>query len=101
MSKSGEASVRRCRESAAPATQSRNACRTFPSGTATATTLADSVLNHGKALKVAELAFVLAISIKTIYKMVEAGRVPYIRVFGSIRFDPATTAAWIQSKSLT
>jgi excisionase family DNA binding protein len=58
-------------------------------------------LNHGRALTVAELAFMLALSIKTIYKMVEAGRIPYMRVFGSIRFDPATTAAWIQSKSLS
>ena len=65
------------------------------------TTLADSVLNHGNALTVAELALLLAVSIKTIYKMVDAGRIPYMRVFGSIRFDPATTAAWIQSRSVS
>jgi excisionase family DNA binding protein len=58
-------------------------------------------LNHGKALTVAELALLLAVSIKTIYKMVEAGRIPHMRVFGSIRFDPATTAAWIQLRSVS
>jgi excisionase family DNA binding protein len=96
-----EGSARPCRARAASAKQPRGVCRKFPNEGKKSTTLADSVLNHGRALTVAELAMLLALSIKTIYKMVEARRIPYMRVFGSIRFDPATTAAWIQSRSVS
>lgn len=98
---SNEGRVRRCRKPAAPTKQLRNVCRTFASGEAKLTTLVDSVLKYGRALTVAELAFLLAISIKTIYKMVDTRRIPHVRVFGSIRFDPAITAAWIQSRSVS
>jgi excisionase family DNA binding protein len=94
-------STRPCRKPAVSAKQPRGVCRTFHDEGKKPTTLADSVLNHGKALTVAELALLLAVSIKTIYKMVEAGRIPHMRVFGSIRFDPATTAAWIQLRSVS
>jgi excisionase family DNA binding protein len=63
--------------------------------------LADTVLNHGRALTVAEVAYLMAMSIKTIYKMVGEGRIPHVKPFGSIRFDPVITADWIRSRSIS
>lgn len=100
MSKS-EGGMRPCRKPAVSAKQPRGVCRKFQNEEKKPSTLADYVLNYGRALKVTELALLLAVSIKTIYKMVEARRIPHMQVFGSIRFDPATTAAWIQSKSVS
>jgi excisionase family DNA binding protein len=100
MSKS-ERSARPCRKPAVAVKRARGVCRTFHDEGKKPTTLVDFVLNYGRALTVAELALLLTFSIKTIYKMVEAGRIPHMRVFGSIRFDPATTAAWIQSRSVS
>jgi excisionase family DNA binding protein len=46
----------------------------------------------------AKLAELLALSPKTLYARVKAGTIPSIRIGGSIRFDPAVTANWLQSK---
>jgi excisionase family DNA binding protein len=51
------------------------------------------------ALSVAELATLLGLSAKTIYDLVSRGHIPYYRIAGSIRFDPALTAAWLRSQA--
>lgn len=47
-----------------------------------------------------ELAEVLSLSRKHIYKMAKKGRMPSMRIGGAIRFDPHTTAAWLESKAI-
>jgi excisionase family DNA binding protein len=45
-----------------------------------------------------ELAELLCLSVQHIYKLAKTGRMPSHRVGGSVRFDPATTADWWESK---
>lgn len=44
----------------------------------------------------AELAELLTMDAKTIYAMAKSGRLPSIRIGSNVRFDPATTAAWVE-----
>ena len=48
-----------------------------------------------------ELAGILSLSEKHIYKLAKQGRIPSIRIGGAVRFDPATTASWLESKGST
>jgi excisionase family DNA binding protein len=47
-----------------------------------------------------ELAEVLSLSRKHIYKLAKKGRMPSLRIGGAIRFDPHATAAWLESKAI-
>ena len=47
-----------------------------------------------------ELAELLNLSRKHIYRMAKAGRMPSYRIGGAIRFDPATVATWLEEKSI-
>ncbi len=49
-----------------------------------------------KAMKAPELAALLRVSPQLIYKMAAAGKVPHLRIGGSIRFDPATIDEWLK-----
>jgi len=50
------------------------------------------------ALTVAQLASMLSMSQKTIFKMVAAGRIPAYRIGGSIRFDGRTIIDWLRQQ---
>ena len=45
------------------------------------------------------LAGYLGLSRKSIYARVKSGTLPAIRLGGSIRFDPATTAKWLRARA--
>jgi excisionase family DNA binding protein len=63
-------------------------------------TLAETIANREKAWKLEELATLLNCSKGKLYKMVHSGRIPHMKVGGSmIRFDPKTTGTWIESKT--
>lgn len=61
--------------------------------------LASLVRRRRTAWTAEELAEVLSLSRKHIYKLAKKGRMPSLRIGGAIRFDPHTTAAWLESKA--
>ena len=63
-------------------------------------TLASLVRRRRTAWTAEELAEVLSLSRKHIYKLAKKGRMPSLRIGGAIRFDPHTTAAWLESKAI-
>jgi excisionase family DNA binding protein len=63
-------------------------------------TLASLVRRRRKAWTAEELAEVLSLSRKHIYKLAKNGRMPSLRIGGAIRFDPHATAAWLESKAI-
>lgn len=62
--------------------------------------LIETLSESKKAWTLAELAVVLNCSTAKLYRMVEAGRIPYFRLGSMIRFDPKVTAEWLESKSV-
>jgi len=63
-----------------------------------AMTIAEQLRSRKKALTVEELADVLCIAIRTVYKEVEDNHIPFFRVRSSIRFDPHQVADWLDGK---
>jgi excisionase family DNA binding protein len=61
--------------------------------------LATRIQRRRKALTVGELADMLALSQQQIYNLAQRGNLPSIRIASSVRFDPASTAQWIRSKT--
>ena len=62
------------------------------------TGLADFVQNKSRALTVNELATLLSVSERQIYKLAAEHRIPCFKIGGSIRFDPAAIANWLRQK---
>jgi excisionase family DNA binding protein len=62
--------------------------------------LASLVRRRRTAWTAEELAEVLSLSRKHIYKLAKKGRIPSLRIGGAIRFDPHTTATWLESKAI-
>jgi excisionase family DNA binding protein len=60
--------------------------------------LAQRSRSKNKALTVEELAELLGVAIRTVYKEVEDNRIPFFRVRSSIRFDPHQVADWLEGK---
>ena len=60
--------------------------------------LADQLRSKKKALTVEELADLLGVAIRTVYKEVEDDHIPFFRVRSSIRFDPHQVADWLEGK---
>jgi excisionase family DNA binding protein len=57
--------------------------------------------NSGRqALTVKELTALLNVGKSAIYEMAKAGRIPHIRLGSIVRFDPATTAAWLRQQTI-
>ena len=52
----------------------------------------------GRALKVEELAALTSISAKTLYRHIKNHKLPAFRIGGSVRLNPASTAAWLRSR---
>ena len=63
-----------------------------------AMTLAEQLRSRKKALTVEELAELLCIAIRTLYKEVEENHIPFFRVRSAIRFDPHQVADWLDGK---
>ena len=61
-------------------------------------TLAEQLRSKKKALTVEELADLLGIALRTLYKEVEDEHIPFFRVRTSIRFDPHQVADWLDMK---
>ena len=55
---------------------------------------------HKGAIRVSELARILTMSRTTVYQLVEAGRIPHIRIGDSIRFDPVRIASWLAQQEI-
>jgi excisionase family DNA binding protein len=62
------------------------------------TGLADSLDGKRHALIVADVAELLKISERQVYKLVAAHRIPCFKIGGSIRFDPFAVSAWLRQK---
>lgn len=61
-------------------------------------TLTEQLRSKNKALTVEELAGLLCVAIRTLYKEVEDNHIPFFRVRSSIRFDPHQVADWLEGK---
>ena len=61
-------------------------------------TLIEQLRSKKKALTVEELADLLSIALRTLYKEVEDDHIPFFRVRTSIRFDPQQVADWLEMK---
>ena len=49
-------------------------------------------------IKVSDLAAILGVDDKHIYRMAARGQLPSFRVGGAVRFDPQEVAKWLRSK---
>jgi excisionase family DNA binding protein len=61
-------------------------------------TLIEQLRSKKRALTVEELAGLLCVAIRTLYKEVEDDHIPFFRVRTSIRFDPHRVADWLEMK---
>jgi excisionase family DNA binding protein len=62
-------------------------------------TLAELVEEKTEALRVREVARILDVSEKQIYKMAANGQIPSLRIANTVRFDPQEFAFWLRTKS--
>jgi excisionase family DNA binding protein len=60
--------------------------------------LADSLYEEKRALTVPDVAELLNISERQVYKLVAEYRIPSFKIGGSIRFDPFAIAVWLREK---
>lgn len=61
--------------------------------------LASRIEAKNSAWTAEDLADLLEVSPKTLYKMANSGRIPVIRIVGMIRFDPVLTADWLRART--
>jgi len=62
--------------------------------------LATRIERWPHALTAPELAGLLGLGKTAIYDLAKRGGIPHYRVAGSIRLDPATTAAWLRKREV-
>jgi len=62
--------------------------------------LATRIERRTSALTAPELAELLGLGKTAIYDLAKRGGIPHYRVAGSIRFDPATTGAWLRNREV-
>ena len=60
--------------------------------------LADSLRARTSALNVSDIAELLNVSERQVYKLVAEHRIPCFKIGGSIRFDPFAIAIWLRQK---
>jgi len=63
--------------------------------------LADLVEQRKEALRVEDVARILDISSKQIYKMAAKGQIPSLKIANCVRFDPHDIATWLRGQSCT
>lgn len=62
--------------------------------------LIEQILEQKKAaLRANDIAQILDLSEKQIYKMAATGEIPSLRIANSVRFDPHDFAAWLKARS--
>ena len=61
--------------------------------------LADVVEQKKEALRVEDVARILDISVKQIYKMAAKGQIPSLKIANCVRFDPHDVAVWMRGQS--
>ena len=64
--------------------------------TDTSLSLPERIRRHRSALDAEELAEILDYAVSTVYKMAKKGQIPSYRIGGSVKFDPALTADWLE-----
>jgi excisionase family DNA binding protein len=62
-------------------------------------TLAELVEEKTEALRVRDVARILDVSVKQIYKIAANGQIPSLRIANTVRFDPQEFAFWLRTKS--
>ena len=62
-------------------------------------TLAELVEEKTEALRVQDVARMLDVSTKQIYKMAAKGQIPSLRIANTVRFDPQEFAFWLRTKA--
>ena len=67
-------------------------------GSNTAAALTDCLDGKRHALVVTDIAELLRISERQVYKLVAAHRIPCFKIGGSIRFDPSAISVWLREK---
>lgn len=60
--------------------------------------LTDGLDGKRRALVVTDIAELLSISERQVYKLVAAHRIPCFKIGGSIRFDPLAISVWLRQK---
>ena len=70
----------------------------YPPALAVPMDLADSLAKRATALTVSDVASLLNISERQVYKLAAEGRIPCFKIGNSIRFDPGALVAWLQQK---
>ena len=63
--------------------------------------LPDCLNGKRRALVVTDIAELLSISERQVYKLVAAHRIPCFKIGGSIRFDPLAISVWLRQKMST
>jgi excisionase family DNA binding protein len=63
-------------------------------------TLIDTLRARRTLLTVPEFATLLCLAERTVYAAIKQGRIPSIRVLGSVRLDPKVTADWLAGCTL-
>ena len=53
------------------------------------------------ALTVKELAKMLSLSERKIYKLAASNQIPHLKIGASVRFDPPALVIWLEAKMLT
>jgi excisionase family DNA binding protein len=61
--------------------------------------LADVVEQKKEALRVGDVARILDVSVKQIYKMAAKGQIPSLKIANCVRFDPHAVAVWLRGQS--
>jgi len=77
----------------------QKSCRTFHREDSAPLSIAETMEQGKTMLTPAELAVLLAISVKTVYSWTAAGTLPAVTLGASIRFCPVTTAKWLRDRS--
>jgi excisionase family DNA binding protein len=73
---------------------------TEPASFTQPTAVTDIIRAKGSFWTADELAEVLSVSRKHIYKLAKGGRIPCYRMGGTIRFDPEATAQWLEKRAI-
>ncbi|MEI9980434.1 MAG: helix-turn-helix domain-containing protein [Edaphobacter sp.] len=62
--------------------------------------LTETLQDRHSAITVSELASMLNISRRQLYKMAAANRIPHLKIGASVRFDPDAIREWLHDKTL-
>jgi excisionase family DNA binding protein len=53
------------------------------------------------AMTVKEIAEILSLSPREIYKLAASNQIPYFKIGSSVRFEPSMILAWLEARMLT